>query len=237
MKKPFILGTIFARGGSKGIPGKNLKPLAGKPLIAYAIEAGLGIPLIDRLIVSTDDDKIAEVSRQYGAEVPFMRPAELAADNSPELLSWKHALTTMKKDFACRADILVSLPATSPLRSREDIMRCIKLLLDSKADIVVTVKEAERNPYFNMLTMDKDSNARVVIAGKKKIACRQEAPVVYDMTTVAYAARVPYILSAASIMEGRVKAVVVPRERALDIDTLFDFELAEFLASRKKERS
>lgn len=237
MKKPFILGAIFARGGSKGIPGKNLKPLAGKPLIAYAIEAGLGIPLIDRLIVSTDDDKIAEVSRQYGAEVPFMRPAELATDNSPELLSWKHALTAMEKDFACRADILVSLPATSPLRSREDIMRCIKLLLDSKADIVVTVKEAERNPYFNMLTMDKDSNARVVIAGEKKIACRQEAPVVYDMTTVAYAARVPYILSAASIMEGRVKAVVVPRERALDIDTLFDFELAEFLASRKKERS
>ena len=230
--KPFILGCTFARGGSKGIPRKNIRSLNGKPLIAYAIELGLSIKLIDQFIVSTDDQEIADVACQYGAGVPFMRPADLAADHSPEMLSWKHALETFEQQTGEKVDILVSIPATSPLRIREDVERCIQKLLDSDADIVITATSAHRSPYFNMVTLDAQDSARIVISSDVTVNRRQEAPVVYDVTTVAYAARAEFVLKAKSVFEGRVKAVVIPQERALDIDTPLDFEIAEFLMKR-----
>ncbi len=228
--KPYILGAIFARGGSKGVPRKNIRPLAGKPLIAYAIETAKAVSLIDRVIVSTDDAEIAQVSKQYGADVPFMRPAELAQDKTPELLAWKHALETIETELGHPVDIMVSVPTTSPLRSSEDVARCLQLLLSSDADMVVTVTEAHRSPYFNMVTIDGEQNAKLVIppAGGAVVR-RQDAPAVYDMTTVAYAVRGSYVKSTSAVMAGKVKAVVVPKERALDIDTILDFEIAEFL--------
>ena len=234
--KPYILGAIFARGGSKGVPRKNIKLLAGKPLIAYAIEVGLSIPQIDKLIVSTDDEEIAAISRKYGAEVPFIRPTELARDDSPEILSWQHAIRTVEEQFGYHVDVLVSIPATSPLRLTEDISQCIRTLVDSDADIVVTVKEAERNPYFNMLELDESGYAHLLMRERKNFSHRQKAPVVYDMTTVAYAARASYILNTSSILKGKVKAMVVPEERALDIDTELDFEIAEFLMNKRSKR-
>lgn len=232
--RPYVLGAIFARGGSKGIPGKNIKNLAGKPLISYAIEIGRQIPSIDRVIVSTDDDEIAGVARKHGAEVPFMRPKHLASDSSPEILSWKHAIRAIEEQTGRKVDILVSIPATSPLRAVEDVNRCLEKLFQSDADIVVTVKEAERNPYFNMVIVDENDDAELVIQREKDIDQRQQAPEVYDMTTVAYAVRAPYVLNASSILEGKVKAVKVPRERALDIDTMLDFEIAEFLMEKRR---
>ncbi|MDP3245029.1 MAG: acylneuraminate cytidylyltransferase family protein [bacterium] len=234
-KKPYILGAIFARGGSKGVPRKNIRPLNGKPLIAYAIEIGLALPLIDHLIVSTDDKEIATVARQCGAEVPFMRPSELARDDSPELLAWKHAIETMEKQLGYEVDILVSIPTTSPLRNTNDVKTCLELLINSDADLVITATESERSPYFNMITLDAEKNAKLAILPLNGVITRrQDAPKVYDMTTVAYAARADYIKKTSSIMAGKVKTVLVPSERAFDIDTLLDFEIAEYLIKRKQ---
>ena len=230
---PFVLCAIFARGGSKGVPRKNLRMLCDKPLIAYAVKMGLRARLIDQLIVSTDDEEIAQVARKCGAQVPFMRPAHLATDDSPELLSWKHALKAYSEFFVHDVKVLLSLPPTSPLREVQDVEACLHKLLTTDADIVITVKESERNPHFNMVTLDDQDNAQVVIPSKGAMTRRQDAPHVFDMTTVAYAARADYVRKAKSLLEGKVKAVVIPRERAWDIDTLLDFEIAEFLMQRK----
>ena len=231
--KPFVLGGIFARGGSKGIPKKNIRPLAGKPLIAYAIETGRKVPLIDELIVSTDDEEIAAVAQKYGAKVPFMRPVTLATDHSPEILSWKHAVKTFEETKNKKVDVLVVIPTTSPLREPKDVESCLLKLLKTDADIVITIKESERNPYFNMVKFDKEGNAHLVANSKKPIGHRQKAPKVFDMTTVAYAVRTSYLRRAKSLLTGKVKAVLIPSERALDIDTLLDFEISEFLMARR----
>ena len=228
--KPYVVGVIFARGGSKGVPRKNIRPLAGKPLIAYAIETALASELIDRVVVSTDDAEIAGVAQQYGGEVPFMRPPELARGDSPEWLAWQHAIRMLEaSEGAYKMDVFVCIPPTSPWRAVEDVDACIQTLLDSDADIVITVKPAERNPYFNIVVLDEKGYARLVIHREEKIHRRQDAPAVYDGTTVAYAARPEFVLNARSMFEGKVKAVVVPAERALDIDTELDFKFAEFL--------
>jgi N-acylneuraminate cytidylyltransferase len=229
---PYVVGVIFARGGSKGVPRKNIRLLNGKPLIAYAIETARASRLIERVFVSTDDEEIATVARQYQAEVPFIRPAELAQDRTPEWLAWQHAIRSITAlDPSRPIDAFVSIPPTSPLRSTEDVDACVQLLLDGEADIVITVRPAERNPYFNMVTLNNSSDAQLVIPPNASISRRQDAPVVYDITTVAYAARPAYVLHATSIFEGRVKAVVVPTERAIDIDTETDFRIAEVLLS------
>jgi CMP-N-acetylneuraminic acid synthetase len=224
----YTLGAIFARGGSKGVPRKNVRLLAGKPLIAYAIETALASDFIDRVIVSTDDLEIAEVARNFGAEVPFMRPSELSQDDSPEWLAWRHVIQKMSGDTD-QIGTFVCIPPTSPMRSIQDVDDCIRMLLDSDADVVITVTPARRNPHFNMVVIDKDHRANLVIPSSEGIHRRQSAPRVYDVTTIAYAARPEFIMNNASIFEGKVKAVVVPEARSLDIDTELDFQFAEFL--------
>lgn len=235
--KPYIVACIFARGGSKGVPHKNIRPLAGKPLIAHSIEAALDCDLIDEVIVSTDDPTIAEISRQYGAITPFLRPPELAGDSSPELLSWQHAIQMLnaRKDHR-HVDIFVSIPPTSPLRNVDDIRTCIETYLEQECDVVITVREAERNPYFNMVTITSDGYAQVVIPPQERsgVTRRQDAPEVYDVTTVAYVASPNFILRTQSLFSGKVRAVVIPSERALDIDTLLDFKIAECLMQEKE---
>lgn len=229
------VAVIPARGGSKGVPRKNIRLLAGKPLIAYAIETALASKLIDRVVVSTDDAEIAHIAQQYGAEVPFMRPPELARDDSPEWLTWQHAIRTLEAaEGSSRMKMFVCVSPTSPLRAVEDVDACIRTLLKTDADLVVTVRPAERNPYFNMVVLNDEGYARLVIPPKGNIYRRQDAPRVYDMTTVAYAARPEFILNARSMFEGKVKAVVVSAERALDIDTELDFKFAEFLLGQSQ---
>ncbi|MCK9630276.1 MAG: acylneuraminate cytidylyltransferase family protein [Methanoregula sp.] len=230
---PGVVGFIFARGGSKGVPRKNIRPLAGKPLIAWSILAAKESRFISRVIVSTDDDEIARIARQYGAEVPFMRPAELAGDRATEWSAWQHAITEVKKDHPHPLDVFVSIPATSPMRASTDIDACISRLLESDADIVITVKKAERSPYFNMVNLDDGGYAHVVISTGSNMTRRQDAPPVFDMTTVAYAVRPAFIMRAHGIFDGKVVVVEVPTERALDIDTEFDFRIAEFLMKER----
>lgn len=229
-----VIGFVFARGGSRGIPRKNLRCLGGKPLIGYSIETAFRSRHIRRVVVSTEDEEIAEVARRFGAETPFMRPPELATDSAPEWLAWQHAVRMMNQEsHAEKMDVFVSLPTTAPSRSPRDVDACIDLLASSGADAVITVSEARRNPYFNMVELDENQNARIVMSGRTKITRRQDAPRVYDMTTVAYAARPEYILSADNILQGNLRAVVVPPERAVDIDTELDFQFAEFLLQRQ----
>lgn len=229
-----IIGYIFARGGSKGIPRKNIRLLAGKPLIAYAIETAKQSRYINRVIVSTDDPEIAEIAKVFGADVPFLRPSELAGDTAPEWLAWRHALQEIQKEFGKIPDVFVSIPATSPLRNVSDIDRCISCLLESDADIVITVKKSDRSPYFNMVTLDENGYAKVVMQTGTTLFRRQDTPPVYDVTTVAYAARPGFILQKDGIFFGRVRAVEVPTERAIDIDTELDFRFAEFLISDRE---
>jgi len=217
------------------VPGKNIRHLAGRPLIAYAIEAALDSKFVERVIVSTDSEHIAEVARSYGAEVPFLRPLELAQDRSPEWLAWRHAIRQFEASAdSQKLDIFLSVPTTSPLRVASDLDGCIQTLLDNDADLVFAVTPSERNPYYNMVELSPDGYAHLVIPKKEKIDSRQSAPPVYSIVTVAYAARPEFILRADTMFEGKLKTWLVPPERAVDIDTELDFELAEFLMTRSK---
>lgn len=228
-----VVAFVFARGGSKGLPGKNLRPFVGKPLIAHAVEHALAVPRIDRVIVSTDSTDIAGVARDFGAEVPFLRPADLAADDSPEWLSWRHALKFIQEETGVLPGAMVSVPVTAPLRRPKDIERCLDLYLAGGVDVVVTVSEARRSPYFNMVQMRSDGTVGLVIPPSKEFARRQDVPAVFDMATNVYVADPEFVMSKDSIFQGRVKGVEVPPERAIDIDTLLDFEMAEFIVSRQ----
>ena len=229
-----ILGFVFARGGSKGVPGKNLRLLDGKPLIAHAIEAALRTKSLQRVIVSTDCPKIAEAAQQYGAEVPFLRPDDLASDKAPERLAWRHAVEYMETLEETPIDVFVSIPPTCPLRSPDDIDRCIDELILSGADIVLTTTEADCNPYFNMVTRDESGRVQLVMENSGKISRRQDAPVVHELTAVAYAARRDALFEYDSIFHSRAHSIIIPKERAIDIDTEFDLEMAEFFMERKK---
>jgi CMP-N-acetylneuraminic acid synthetase len=221
---------IFARGGSKGVPGKNIKSLHGKPLIVHSIEIGLATPNVEAVIVSTDDLGIAGVAKAHGAEVPFIRPKDLALDRSSEWLAWRHAINWYHEHRG-EFEVFISLPATSPFRSVLDVEKTIQVLTsDPDVDIAITVCEANRNPYFNMVKIDPKGYSQLVISSSTDYVRRQDAPELFDITTVAYAARPQFVLKSASIFAGRVKAVLVPRERSLDIDTPFDFMVAEALA-------
>lgn len=223
------IAFIFARGGSKGLPGKNIRPLGGKPLIAWAIEHALAVRRITRVIVSTDSVEIAEVARAHGAEVPFIRPSELAGDNSPEWLAWRHALNYLLESDGVLPDAMVSVPTTAPLRLPEDIENCLDEYEKGDVDIVITVTDAHRSPYFNMVKIHADGTAGLVIPPESAVARRQDAPHVFDMTTVAYVARPEFVIAFSAVFEGKVRHVHVPVERALDIDTLLDFRIAECL--------
>jgi N-acylneuraminate cytidylyltransferase len=225
---------IFARGGSKGLPGKNIKMFAGKPLIAWSIEHAKSVSSIRLVIVSTDSHEIAAVAAHYGAEVPFMRPSLLAKDDSPEWLAWRHALEFICKDEGSLPEAFISLPVTAPLRQSVDIEKCLERFSAGDADVVITVTDAHRNPYFNMVTMQSNGSVGLVMPPTSGVSRRQDAPEVFDMTTVAYVANSAFVMMHESVFAGRVNVVHVPIERSIDIDSLLDFEIAEFLFTREK---
>jgi CMP-N-acetylneuraminic acid synthetase len=232
--KDIHIACIYARGGSKGLPGKNIRDFAGKPLIAWAIEQALELETVKEVIVSTDSIEIAETSRSYGASVPFIRPSELAMDDTPEWMSWRHMLDFLLERDGELPEAMLSLPTTAPLRAVSDIQRCLDAFELGVTDAVVTVTDSHRSPYFNMVKLDSFGYAAVVVPNNIGISRRQDAPSVFDMTTAAYVVDTQFIRNHNGIFEGRVKAVHLPIERSIDIDTLFDFEIAEFIHSRRK---
>lgn len=227
---------IFARGGSKGIPRKNVRAFGGKPLIAWSIAHALAVKRIERVIVSTDSQEIAAVAREYGAEVPFIRPAELARDDSPEWLAWRHALNYLLDNDGALPDAMVSVPTTAPLRLPLDIENCLDDYEKGGADMVITVTDTHHSPYFNMVKTHVDGTVELVIPPQAVIVRRQDAPTVFDMTTVTYVARPEFVMTHHGTFEGRVRAVHVPNERAIDIDTLLDFQIAECLLSLREQK-
>ncbi|WP_278491467.1 cytidylyltransferase domain-containing protein [Acinetobacter gyllenbergii] len=216
---------IFARGGSKGLPGKNIKPLAGKPLLQYSIDIALSSDLIEQVFVSTDDSAIAEVAIKCGA-ILIDRPTELATDQSPEWLSWRHAIDWATERFGT-FDGFVSLPATSPLRSQEDVEAAIMKRHAEQADICIAVTPASRSPYFNMVKYNKAGFVELVNQPEGEVSRRQDAPKVFDITTVVYATTPKFVLENYGLFSGNVASIEVPKARAVDIDDIYDFRLAE----------
>jgi len=223
---------IFARGGSKGLPGKNIKPLAGKPLIRYSIETAQATSSIDKLFVSTDDVEIAKHATDAGA-ILIKRPDDLAADNSPEWFSWRHAIEWVTKKYGA-FDNFVVLPATSPLRSVEDVESAICKRSKDKADICISVTAANRSPYFNMVKYNAEGFHELVNPPVTTISRRQDAPEVFDITTVVYVSEPKFILDNFGIFSGKVSSIFVPKERAVDIDDIYDFKLAEAILSEQE---
>lgn len=221
---------IFARGGSKGLPGKNIKPLLGKPLIKYSIDIAKSSTSIAKVFVSTDDSEIAKIASASGAEVIF-RPNELATDKSPEWLAWRHAIEQVKKMYG-EFDNFISLPATSPLRSTYDVEAAILKRVETKADICISVVEASRSPFFNMVKQSIDGFYELVNKPESSVERRQDAPKVFDITTVVYAASPSFIMHNYGLFSGNVTSIEVPKERAVDIDDIYDFLLAEAILKK-----
>ncbi|USE83209.1 cytidylyltransferase domain-containing protein [Acinetobacter tibetensis] len=216
---------IFARGGSKGLPGKNIKPLAGKPLLQYSIDTALASDLIEQVFVSTDDQAIAQVAIECGA-ILIERPAELATDQSPEWLSWRHAIEWATEHYGS-FDGFVSLPATSPLRSQYDVEAAILKRQAETADICIAVTPASRSPYFNMVKYNESGFVELVNQPEGEVSRRQDAPKVFDITTVVYATTPQFVLNNYGLFSGKVVSIEVPKARAVDIDDIYDFRLAE----------
>jgi N-acylneuraminate cytidylyltransferase/CMP-N,N'-diacetyllegionaminic acid synthase len=230
-----ILATICCRGGSKGVPGKNIRDLKGKPLIAYTIASAKNTSLIDDLIISTDDERIADVAKQYGALVPFMRPADLASDTASKWPVFIHAVETYEQLTGKTVDYLVDLDVTVPLKNAQDINGAIELALnDTSVDVVITGYEPERNPYFNMMEVNKDGYAEIVKKGERPIVRRQDAPQVYSLTPAAYVVKKSALYEFEHWSKAKCKIYPIPRERAVDIDTEIDFRIVEFLMDYRK---
>ena len=224
-----IYAFIFARGGSKGVPDKNIKKMCGKPLIAYSIEIAQNIDVIEKIFVSTEDENISRIASAYGVDI-IQRPKSLAQDDSSEWLAWQHAINWLeKRDDSF--DVFLSLPTTSPLRKKKDVASCLDAL-DNESDVVIGITKANRSPWFNMVKQDKNKNLQLIIKENEKVHNRQEAPSAFDMTTVAYVTTPKFIKNSKGIFDGDVKGIKIAPERAIDIDSELDFEIAEFLMSK-----
>ena len=222
--------SICARGGSTGLPGKNIRDLLGKPLIGWTIEQALQAGVADQVFVSTDSEEIAAVARHFGAQVPFLRPPELSSSTAGKLPVIQHLLEWIESRFE-PVETIIDLDPTSPLRNVEDIHACLKLL-DGDTDLVITGYEAEKNPYFNMVEAKADGYFERVCKLDFDVVARQDAPKVYSMNASIYAWR-RQALSASLWAAKRIRLHVMPRERSIDIDHAVDFELVELLMKRK----
>jgi len=231
-----IVGLITARGGSKSIPRKNLKMLAGKPLIAWTIEAALQSPSLDRVIVSTDDVEIAEVSRQWGAEVPFIRPAELAQDDSSHVSVVVHTVRWLESYQGTRPNYLVLLQPTSPLRTAEDIEAAVQVAFKKKADSVVSVSETHHHPYLMKRIMEDgilaDFMSGVPQPGSRSIR-RQDLPPVYSVNGAIYLTQCELLLNSQTLLSPRTFPYIMPPQRSLQVDDLWDFYLIHLIMEHK----
>lgn len=225
-----ILATICCRGGSKGVPSKNIRLLNGVPLIGHTILQANKCSNIEDLIISTDAVEIAKIAQSYGAEVPFLRPDDLASDTASKWPVFIHALEHYEKMTGKTVDYLVDLDVTVPLKTSEDIDAAITLARSRPdVDVVITGYEPERNPYFNMMEINEEGYAEIVKKSDRPIVRRQDAPVVYSLSPAAYVVKRSALYEYEHWSKAKCLISPMPRDRAIDIDSEFDFQLVEFI--------
>ncbi|SRR5579884_2142164 len=224
-----VLGVIPARGGSKGIPKKNIRLLHGRPLLSYTAEAALSARLLTRVILSTDDEEIAEVGRRCGLEVPFLRPPELATDGAPTLPVVQHAVRALAQDGG-RFDAVCLLQPTNPLRSPGQIDGCIELLVDSGADSVITVLPVppEYNPHW-VYFAESDGTLRLSTGEEAPISRRQDLPPAFHREGSVYVTRTDVIINGNSLYGRRIVGYPADSNSSVNIDAPEDWERAEEL--------
>ena len=229
-----ILGVITARGGSKGIPGKNIKPLGGRPLIAYTAAVAKKSRLVNDLILSTDDKAIADVVKQLGVAVPFLRPKELAEDKTPHVPVMQHALDFMEKQQGYTYDYVVTLQPTSPFRTAEDIDRTIQKAIDLKADSAVSLVEVSR-PHPSKFKKLEGDRVLPYFFDEPEGVRRQDLPKVYVRSGAVYVSKRDLLKNQGQLFGNLVVGLVVPEERSTDIDTEYDWMLTEYKYEKLNE--
>lgn len=239
MNSENILCVIGARGGSQGVPGKNIRSLLGKPMIAWAIQKALAVSDINRVVVSTDSEEIADVARAAGAEVPFMRPAALASSAAGKFQVWQHALQTCELQDGIAYDVYIDIDCTNPLLLVSDIEGALQKFRQLRQDgvgpdAVFTVSDARRNPYFNLVEPDAGGALKMSKSlGNGAVLARQQAPAVYEHVAGTYVLATQYLKSASHLLDGRAFGYQIPPERAFDVDSELDFTIIEFLLKRQ----
>jgi CMP-N,N'-diacetyllegionaminic acid synthase len=231
-----IIGHIGARKGSKGVPGKNFRALCGKPLIDWSLDQLFACPMIDAVVVSTDDEAIYDHAVAKGALKIGLRPAHLATDRAGKWGVWQHALEASEA-LTGPATAFVDLDCTSPLRLPSDITNALDLFAKESPDMVMSCCEARKNPYFNLVEPDANGALHVSKPLPGGVVARQQAPVVYEHAASTYVVAPAYLKRAQSLYEGRVIPYLMEADRCLDIDSPFDFKLVEFLMNSRLEET
>jgi CMP-N,N'-diacetyllegionaminic acid synthase len=227
---PTILAIVPARGGSKGLPGKNIRPLAGLPLLVHSLRCAARCPEISQCVVSTDSEEIAAVARAHGGKAPFLRPASLAADSTPMIPVLQHALAEMEARDARRYDLILLLDPTSPGRLPDDVAQARRLITDDpRADGVVAVSEPTFNPFWVGVVV-RDGLLTPAVPGMARYTRRQDVPRFLRVNGALYLWRRDSLAAAPADWDhGRCMPLEIPESRAMSIDTLFEFELAELM--------
>ena len=223
--------TICARGGSQGVKNKNVRPLLGKPLIAHTIGCALDWGEAHRVVVSTDSEAIAKVAREFGAETPFLRPADLARGEVPKMAVVRHALSEIERDSGERYDVIIDLDVTAPLRHVSDVEGAYSLFLARRPLTVFSVVHARKNPYYNVVEADSEGYVRVSKDAGAAITCRQIAPVVYDMNASIHIYSREYLIDDRNwhVCSSRSLPYVMGDLAAVDIDSEIDLLYVGFL--------
>lgn len=227
--------TICARGGSKGVKNKNLKSIKNKPLIYYTVRQAIDSGIFDLVAVSSDSDDILLAAKYAGAQCLIKRPESLATDTSAKLPVIKHALLEAEKHLGKKADYLVDLDCTSPLRKIMDIVNAVDLLINSGAPNVITGSTARRSPYFNLVEMKPDDTVEISKKLATTIVRRQDAPKCFDMNASIYAWTREGLFNSETTLREGTRIYEMPEERSLDIDSELDFKLVEFLMNERED--
>ena len=228
MSTPRILAIVPARGGSQGMPGKNLLEVAGKPLLGWTFDAASRCARLTRTILSSDSEEICAAARSLGLEVPFVRPAELARNDTPGIEPVLHALDVLEEDF----DYVVLLQPTSPLRLAADIDAALDQCLQGGAPACVSVSEVEPSPYWSFV-LGEQGRLKPLIESSRRFTRRQDLPAVYGLNGAVYVAEVEWLRRERSFVTSETAASVMPRERAADLDDDLDLVLIEALLARR----
>ncbi len=223
------LCSICVRAGSKGVRSKNVRLIAGKPLIAHSLYQARATGLFDAIAVSSDSDQILSIARSYGAGCLVKRPDELAGDAAPKLPAIRHCLEEAERQLGARFDILIDLDATSPLRLPEDIAAVIEMLESEPGANVITAAPARRSPYFNLVERRADGTVGLSKPPAAAVTRRQDAPECFDMNASIYGWWTDDFRAAPAVFAQRTRLYVMPEERSLDIDSELDFRLVAFL--------